>query len=467
MSSPVAPAAEAQAPPALQDEADGDETKLPKKKLAVVFGYVGEKYCGLQWNHDPTHPTVEEVLLNTLHRCGFISKTNMTPQVMQKLGWERASRTDKGVHALKNLISVRLMLPGDGTIPSAVKLLNDNLPDDMHVYGMTPVTRSFNAHTMCVGRRYEYYLPTFALMTTEEFQRLLPSSVGPKDPAGEFLAVEEEVVGKADDDVGDDADESEKRPMKKPRRDGAPDQVGAEGGPFMRGLSKAFRMSSFKDIPTDAMKTLASYRVPKENLDRARALMNKFVGTLRYHNFTPAGRSSDPSTNRFIRSITIDDPVVTAAPAEASEAIKTRYADGLEWVRIELDGQSFMLNQIRKMIGCVVSIMTAGLPDSYLDECLSKDVQRGIPMAPANGLFLSYLDFTRYNLRLDRIQTEGNNGSGKDGVRMEAVDKAEESRLHEKIVEVIARREMEEDITGRWMRSARHVLYLAWGLSVD
>jgi tRNA pseudouridine(38-40) synthase len=447
------------AEPVTVTDADDDDAKYPKKKLAIVFGYVGEKYCGLQWNHDPTHPTVEEVLLGTLNRCGLISAANMGPQVMQKLGWERASRTDKGVHALKNLISVRLMLPGDGTIASAVANINKALPTDIHVFGMTPVTRSFNAHTMCVGRRYEYYLPSFALMSKEEFAAMLPPSVAPKDPAGEFLTFEEDRDGGGEDDEGGE------RARKKQRADDA--GGGVQQKPFIRGLSKAFHMSSFKDIPPETMAAMAAYRVPKANVDRARQLMLRYVGTLRFHNFTPAGRSNDPSTIRFIRAITIDDPVVTMPAEGQNEATKARYASGLEWVRIELDGQSFMLNQIRKMIGCVVSVMAAGLPDSFIDDCLSKDVQRGIPMAPANGLFLSYLDFTRYNLRLGRIQTEGNNGAGKDGIFMEEVNKAEERRLHEQIVAVIARREMDEDITGRWMRSARHVIFLAWGITLE
>ena len=49
---------------------------------------------------------------------------------MQKLGWERASRTDKGVHALKNLISVRLMV---SDMEKAVNDVNLQLPDDIHV----------------------------------------------------------------------------------------------------------------------------------------------------------------------------------------------------------------------------------------------------------------------------------------------------------------------------------------------
>lgn len=57
-------------------------------------------------------PTVESVLLKALYETDMISLTNFSNiKVQQLLNFERASRTDKGVHALCNVISVSLMLP--------------------------------------------------------------------------------------------------------------------------------------------------------------------------------------------------------------------------------------------------------------------------------------------------------------------------------------------------------------------
>lgn len=453
---------------------DTSVDKRPKRKVAIVFGYVGVRYCGLQWNHDPANPTVEERLLNALHGAGFITDDNMGKDVMQKLGWERASRTDKGVHALKNLISVRIMLPPpvageteERMWDRAAAMVNAKLPSDIHVYQIVTVTRSFNAYQMCHGRKYEYFLPTFALMNAAEYAKYLPAAVAPMHPTEEdmeaddkaYESVLEAALSSSVDAPADGSDEPERRKPKKRRFDG-PDETGFE------------RMMTYRTVPSDVMSTLSSYRISAENLARARGLFAKYVGTLRFHNFTPKGRSSDPSTIRYLTSVTVDDPevVIPGADEELAQGyvIPSSYRPhGMEWVRIELEGQSFMLNQIRKMIGAVSSIMISELPDSYLtDVLLNKDVQRGIPMAPANGLFLSHLDFTKYNLRLDRIQTEGRNGAGKEGVYMDAVNVEEVAALRKRILHVIARMEMRDNITGRWMRSERHVLSLAWEITV-
>ncbi|CUG89520.1 pseudouridylate synthase, putative [Bodo saltans] len=453
--------------------------KRPKRKVAIVFGYVGVRYCGLQWNHDPTNPTVEEKMLHALHAAGFISDENMGKDVMQKLGWERSSRTDKGVHALKNLISLRIMVPpplpagsevetDEAMWARAASMINEKLPSDIHVYQIVTVTRSFNAYQLCHGRKYEYFLPTFALMNAAEYQEFLPLTVAPVQPTEEDMEADDReydaLLAAASSSSGTQAvdgesDEPERRKSKKRRFEGA-DETGME------------RLMTYRTIPNEAMAKLSSYRISTENLARARSLFSRYVGTLRYHNFTPKGRSSDPSTIRYITSVTVDEPQIVAPGADDDLAqgyvMPLCYRPhGMEWVRIELEGQSFMLNQIRKMIGAVSSIMLSGLPDSYLtDVLLAKEVQRGVPMAPANGLFLSHLDYTKYNLRLDRIQTEGRNGAGKEGVYMDDVNADEVAALRKRVVDVIARMEMRDNITGRWMRSERHVLHLAWDIKL-
>ena len=60
---------------------------------------------------------------------------------------------------------------------------------------------------------------------------------------------------------------------------------------------------------------------------------------------------------------------------------------GLEMALLEVKGQSFMLHQIRKMIGLVIAILRGHCPDSTLD--LAWGVQRvDVPRAPGLGLML-------------------------------------------------------------------------------
>ncbi|GET92120.1 hypothetical protein, conserved [Leishmania tarentolae] len=652
---------------------DGLRRVRRKQKVGIIFGYVGECYCGLQWNHLPEYPTVEEALMKALFETDMISEVNFSNfKVQQLLNFERASRTDKGVHALRNVVSVAVMLPydpaytkmhlatlqehaegaatgdiynADGDIEDdansaqvsvfsceeAKRLLNEALPRDIHVYAVVPVTRSFNAYLNCGGRRYEYYLPTFSLMTAAEYSKTyFPTFLAPSQPTLKEVGF---VPGKRNTPhpatVTDEVEEAQRRKHKNsarkskghfPKRKNAkraaramatatngaapPDSMSplegkggasaaettaplhaeplvlspetpvgptstvapnnseaskdegdaetedsdaeveavleraAEGHPYENNYATHFHdglfesMILFRTIPTDAMRQVASYRLSVEQLQRIRRLFHEYEGTHCYHNFTPGGRSYDASCHRFIRSVVVSDPFVvspederlqdsidnwslnhfyspdervaatyeewmnegvtaqlqdTAAsvpeqekrqiPQNVDAALRERmrqhirdvYAGGIEVVRIELDGQSFMLNQIRKMIGAVVCVAAAGLPDMYIrDVLLRKGVRRGIPMAPANGLFLSYLDFSGYNRRLERIQNDGNNGAGKGMLDVEAgVDADEVEAQRRRIIAVVLRNEMAEDIMGKWMRSLRHVMRLAWKHTLD
>ena len=59
----------------------------------------------------------------------------------------------------------------------------------------------------------------------------------------------------------------------------------------------------------------------------------------------------------------------------------------MEWVAVEIHGQSFMLHQIRKMIGMAILIIRLG---SSPDKVVSAfdDIAMRIPRAPGLGLYL-------------------------------------------------------------------------------
>lgn len=76
-----------------------------------AYRYVGTKYHGLQHNYENTVfvPTIEYELEKALYSAGFIRESNY--QQFHKIAWGRSSRTDKGVHAQKLIISVKLEIP--------------------------------------------------------------------------------------------------------------------------------------------------------------------------------------------------------------------------------------------------------------------------------------------------------------------------------------------------------------------
>jgi len=146
--------------------------KLPKdrkkRRVALVLGYVGTNYSGLQKSE--TGPdeadviTIESVLEKALFDAGYIRESNYGD--LEKIGWARCSRTDKGVHAARNVVSAKLELwqndmEGDNPYWSerAVEEINAFLPDDIRVHSCAKVTKSFRPRDAVSFREYEYIVP--------------------------------------------------------------------------------------------------------------------------------------------------------------------------------------------------------------------------------------------------------------------------------------------------------------------
>ncbi|KAI7898542.1 pseudouridine synthase [Cokeromyces recurvatus] len=118
------------------------EPRIPKKKVALLIGYNGTGYQGLQLNQNAS--SIEGELFNVLCKVNAISKDNATDP--KKSAWMRAARTDKGI----------------------VQRINDLLPPQIRVWGFVPVINSFNPKNLCDSRVYEYLLPTCAFMAPTE-----------------------------------------------------------------------------------------------------------------------------------------------------------------------------------------------------------------------------------------------------------------------------------------------------------
>eukprot|EP00775_Hariotina_reticulata_P003564 gene3564-3832_t len=79
---------------------------------------------------------------------------------------------------------------------------------------------------------------------------------------------------------------------------------------------------------------------------------------------------------RMIRSFTADDPTPLVE-------------GGVPCLRLEVCGDSFMLHQIRHMVGCAVAIVRGIMPKGLLDVSLSAPGRVTLPRAPPHSLLLS------------------------------------------------------------------------------
>ena len=165
-----------------KEEIDAEGRK-PKRKVAVMIGYSGSGYRGMQMTHD--QKTIEGDLFQAFVAAGAISKVNADDP--KKSGFVRCARTDKGVHAAGNVISLKLIIEDD----DIVQKINDNLSPQIRVWGYERTNNSFSAYQLCDSRVYEYLIPTHSFLPPHPKSFLGQKIVKDAEEKGDLDQVEE------------------------------------------------------------------------------------------------------------------------------------------------------------------------------------------------------------------------------------------------------------------------------------
>jgi len=311
---------------------------MGKKRIALVIGYIGTRYKGSQINGE--EETVEKVLCKEIGRLGYFKEQNT--EDYSKVGLQRSSRTDKGVHAAMMVVSVRVEV-GDGrSVEGLESALRERLLEhEITLHRILTVTKGFDAKNRCESRVYEYFVP---------------QSVCVKENQGSD--------GRSDKRRGGSRDE-----IRDDRREGE------------------------ADVCEESEKR---HRIFKKSLQ-------KMVGTHDFHNFTVAAQEKGPK--RFIKYVEVERMEVC----------------GREWSRATIHGQSFMIHQIRKMIGFAVLLAREIGDEKQAEELVEKAFKkekRNVPKAPGALLILSHGVFPNYNERFGKthgnIENEGSEGYKKE-----------------------------------------------------
>lgn len=266
-------------------------SRVKKRKCVIVMGYSGVNYLGMQRN--PGTKTIEEELLVAMLKHNWISEEAFNQP--QQIQFQRAARTDKGVSAATQVVSIKL--PDNVDIDA----LNKDLPEQIRVFAVKRVTKGFNSKSNCDARTYTYTLPTMA------------------------FALHEDKVDKE------------------------------------------------------------SYRVPEERLKVVEETLKLFEGTKNFHNFTSRKEFIDPSSKRFIMSFECEAPFVPEGST-------------VEFATLKIKGQSFMLHQIRKMVGLTLAVVRGLTPQETIVKAFEEQ-RYGVPTAPGLGLVLNRIHYEKYNVR--------------------------------------------------------------------
>ncbi|KAF7974386.1 hypothetical protein HWV62_12216 [Athelia sp. TMB] len=192
-----------------------DFSAHPVRKIALKFCYSGSEYCGLayQKNQPTPLPTVEEVLFQALAKVRLVDPAAN----FDGCGWERCGRTDRGVSAAGQVVSLWVRsaigaeksealaleqaansepaipalegglmdetqepnetndFPEPSLLDSAlnaarprpefhyIQLLNRVLPPTIRVIAWSPVAPSFSSRFNCRQRHYKYFFTSQGL----------------------------------------------------------------------------------------------------------------------------------------------------------------------------------------------------------------------------------------------------------------------------------------------------------------
>lgn len=427
-----------------KEEIESQEKK-PKRKVAVMLGYSGTGYKGMQLNHH--EKTIEGDLFKAFVNAGAISKANADDP--KKSSLVRCARTDKGVHAAGNVISLKLIVEE----PDIVAKINEHLGPQIRVWGIERTNGGFSCYQHCDSRTYQYLVPSHCFLPphpksflskkmvelAEEANDLQGYQNRQKEVEDVWSKMEEEyvspVIEEIDPSIRDDvlrvfyehdislgdgsstnvAEHQQQTTSDVPNQGKALSNVEGIGitenketnestadmppisgaGVVNEEAIKATGERPRELTPLEIglrllkgahIKARNAYRIHPDRVARVRSHLSRYIGSHKFHNYTIEKTFRDPSATRVIKAFNVDTtPIII---------------NDTEWLSLKVWGQSFMMHQIRKMVSMVALLVRCGchegrIQDSYLGDRLS------IPKAPSLGLLLECPVFEVYNEKLE------------------------------------------------------------------
>ncbi|KAL9229213.1 hypothetical protein vseg_004702 [Gypsophila vaccaria] len=404
------------------DETAVKPRRYKRRKVAIFMAYCGVGYQGMQKN--PGAKTIEGDLEDALFLSGAVPEDERGQH--KRYDWARSARTDKGVSAVGQVISGRFFVDP----PGFVQRMNSFLSPQIHVFGFTRATPSFNAKKFCDRRRYVYLLPVFALdPTCHRDRESVLASLGSDEELVKCVACSErgrKVLGLVGNKRGGDTSLSQhvseegdnananananavgedlkndvtiRETALNEHEEGVnANAVGdelnndvtiVEEGVNANGVGEELKNESEGVGPleeTDGAEggsNKSEFKYGEDVKERLNRILKYYEGTHNFHNFTTRTKAEDPSAKRYIVSF---------------QANTTLTLEGIEFVKCEVVGQSFMLHQIRKMMGMAVAVIRNFAPESIYVTAFDRDVNINVPTAPEVGLYLDECFFTSYN----------------------------------------------------------------------
>jgi tRNA pseudouridine38-40 synthase len=357
-----------------------------------------------------TEKTIEGELFPAFVAAGAISKANAADP--KKSSLVRCARTDKGVHAAGNVVSLKLIVED----PDIVQKINEHLSPQIRIWGIQTTNKSFSCYQMCDSRIYEYLIPSHCFLpphpSTYMGKKIVEIAERSGDTEG-FRERQQEVAtfwNEVDEKeiipilekvpeeirrlvqkalyIDDYATSPEKKDEEEQKSSEKPD---SEENPTIDESQRAAINEVIKSVKAAYLRVRRSYRIPETRLRRLQETLDKYLGTRNFYNYTIQKTYKDPSAKRMIKSFVVNPkPIII---------------NGTEWLSLKVHGQSFMMHQIRKMVAMAAMVVRSGCdPNRIVDTYGPTKI--AIPKAPGLGLLLERPIFDSYNKKIQELGKE-------------------------------------------------------------
>ncbi|KAK5580244.1 hypothetical protein RB653_000259 [Dictyostelium firmibasis] len=333
-----------------KEEIDKNILGKSKKPMLLCFAYNGTDYYGLSYNKDINFISIENIIEKVLFRNGHISISNVGDP--KRIKFSRSSRTDKGVHSLSTVISCYLLVD-EATENSKLDVpqhfidnINRYLPDNIRLIGASRPTRQFRARR-ANGRTYHYMVPADHLqgISIDYMNKILSKYIGINSfhnyTYQRLTYLDSSKVNILDDNCGEEEEED------KPNEDNFNYNI-------QKQLEKEEQQNSF-----DA-RAIKIDRIAEKQLFRRNSVNNRHI-----HDF-------------YVEKNTVE-------------------FQGKQWYRFVISGESFIMYQIRKMMGFFLAVVKGHQPEIAIDLSLKSPFSISSPTAPAFPLYLSSVKFCEEN----------------------------------------------------------------------
>lgn len=411
--------------------------KAPKDHahLGICLQYAGTAFRGLQLQaHSSTAHTIEGVLVQAMKDIQLIPDVVRGKPPGDQHHFARSCRTDRGVHAIRNMIS--LFVPtatfeAVGPLSTIQKKLNDALPAAVQVANVMLLTGSFVPRHCCNRRVYRYFIPLYALLPPADswgsMEKYFPSVMSELQTiAHSSAAAGRQFEGVAYVDVesvgGTHAATTEK--------DGAPswkrrlrDSVEGCNSLLSEYFTGSRRFHNFS-VDVDAIRGSSNAKVVRPDTDEALRVVYRAEVFPRVF-FLPASSTEAPHEAIYgfsrqeyeanCRTAQLPPSGETessdkgaGAPVPAPDAF-ARSFPVLPFLLFQIEGGSFLFNMIRKIVGAMLAVCR-GARQSILDDAFSPQHRVTTPLAPGSYLFLALSTYHGYDrsvlpMRSERFHT--------------------------------------------------------------